>query len=207
MKQEKEDEKRPDLSSIQSGGELRRWYWLKEELLSETRVRGLSTSGSKAELTERLAHFLDTGEKRKAETRSTASSFDWAHEMLTPETVITDSYRNGPNVRAFFKQHYGAGFTFNIAFMQWMKENVGKTLADALEARKAIAERERTQKPAIPEGNQYNAYTRAFFEANPGRSAGEARACWAWKRSRPGHNRYENADLQALVDPVGDQSK
>lgn len=192
------DETRPLLDSITTGAELRRWYWLKAELDEEIRRLNLPTGGSKADLTERIAHFLDTGEKLKPATRTAQSGFNWAREKLTRETIITDSYRNGPNVRQFFEAEYGPGFKFNIAFMEWMKANVGKTLGDAVDARRAIAEREKTVKPAIPASNQYNAYTRAFHLANPGLTAKEARKCWAWKRARPGHNRYEDADLVAL---------
>ncbi|MEM6586728.1 MAG: DUF6434 domain-containing protein [Pseudomonadota bacterium] len=194
------EEQRPALVDVTTGAELMRWYWLKEELVAGARHHGVSSSGSKAELTERLARFLDTGEMQKPTQRRVSSSFDWAKADLSPETVITDSYRNGPNVRAFFKEHYGPSFTFNIAFMQWMRDNVGKTLADAVEARRQIAARERVTKPAIPKGNQYNAYTRAFFKANPDKTASDARACWAWKRSQPGSNAYDPADLVALKE-------
>ncbi|MEL7444589.1 MAG: DUF6434 domain-containing protein [Pseudomonadota bacterium] len=192
------DDERPSIGAITSGAELRNWYWLKEELLQHAKALGLATGGSKSELTERIATYLDTGKKLAAPRTRSASRFDWSKEKLSKSTIITDSYRNGPNVRAFFKQHDGPDFTFNIAFMKWMKDNTGKTLGDAIKARRAIAEHEKVHKPAIPAGNQYNAYTRAFFEANPDLSVKDARACWAWKRSRPGHNRYEDADLIAL---------
>ncbi|MEO0362602.1 MAG: DUF6434 domain-containing protein, partial [Pseudomonadota bacterium] len=188
------EEARPEIQDVGSGDELRRWYWLKAELEDQARALGLSRAGSKAEIASRIAHFLDTGEKRRPKRRAARSDFDWAKARLTPQTIITDSYRNGPNVRAFFKAHYGPGFSFNIAFMEWMRANVGKTLADAVEARRRIAEREKTAKPAIPEGNQFNAYVRAFHAANPGRSPAEARVCWAWRRARPGSNAYEPGD-------------
>ena len=196
-------EERPAIETVGSGTELRRWYWLKSEVADRARRLGLSAGGSKEEITARIAHFLDTGERLKPKRVRAASGFDWANETLTPETVITDSYRNGPNVRAFFRAHYGPRFTFNIAFMKWMRENVGRTLADAVEARREIAEREKHSKPAIPASNQFNAYTRDFHAANPGRSQTDARRCWSWKRSLPGHNRYEDADLKALGAPDG----
>lgn len=36
-------------------------------------------------------------------------------------------------VRRFFKLHLGEDFHFNRPYMAWMKENVGKTLEDAIE--------------------------------------------------------------------------
>ena len=189
---------RPDIDAIESGAELRRWYWLKLELAEHARRLNLSASGSKEDITERITLYLDTGRRTRVRRRAPSSSFDWANETLTLETIITDSYTNGPNVRAFFKKHYGPKFTFNIAFMDWMRRNIGKTLADAIEARREIAEREKHTKPAIPASNQYNAYTHDFHKANPDLGPASARACWAWKRSRPGHNCYEDSDLEAL---------
>ena len=191
-------EERPPIEEIVTGAELLRWYWLKSEVEAEAKRRGIPLTGSKDEITQRIAYFLDTGKIKRPKRYTMSSGFDWANETLTPDTVITDSYRNGPNVRAFFRQHYGSRFTFNIAFMNWMKANVGSTLRDAVTARREIAERERTQKPAIPASNQFNAYTRAFHAANPDKSPADARKCWAWKRARPGHNRYEKDDLLAL---------
>ncbi|MEL6505475.1 MAG: DUF6434 domain-containing protein [Pseudomonadota bacterium] len=194
------DEQRPAIETITTGAELTRWYWLKAELEAEFQRLGLPTGGSKQDLTDRLAHFLDTDEVLKPKKRRSESKFNWARETLTRETIITDSYRNGPNVRTFFEREYGPDFKFNIAFMAWMKANVGKTLGDAIEARRTIAEREQVEKPPIPASNQYNAYTRAFHQANPERTAKDARACWAWKRAGPGHNRYEDSDLIALKE-------
>ena len=37
-----------------------------------------------------------------------------------------------------------------------------------------------------------------FFEANKGRSLDDAIKCWKYKKSMPGHNRYEDSDLSAL---------
>jgi hypothetical protein len=43
---------------------FREYYYLKEELITFCRNEGLSTSGGKIELIDRIAHFLDTGEKK-----------------------------------------------------------------------------------------------------------------------------------------------
>ncbi len=189
---------RPKIDECKTGAEFADWYWLKEELIAWCREKRIPYTGSKQAITDRIAHFIDTGEIQKSARDKRVSDFDWHSAELRPETVITDSYRNTQNVRRFFKEHYGEAFKFNIAFMNWMKANIGKTLADAVEARRAIAEREKTQQSEIPASNQYNRYTREFFAANPDRSIAEARKCWAYKRSIKGHNRYEKGDLVAL---------
>ena len=45
-----------------SGAELRRWYWLRNELVDFARTLGVTTTGTKTLLTQRLAHALDGGQ-------------------------------------------------------------------------------------------------------------------------------------------------
>ena len=193
-------EQRPDIYDIQCGKELQRWYWLKTELVAYSKTLKIPYTGSKAAITERLAHFLDTGKIIQPKRQRTQSTFNWAREELQPDTVITDSYRNGPNVRQFFSEHIGPRFRFNIAFMQWMKTNVGKTLADAVKAWETIEQKQKTAgyKSKIPAGNQFNQYLRDFFAANPQRSMQEARKCWAKKTEGPAPHRYHVSDLLFL---------
>jgi hypothetical protein len=194
------DDTRPELAAITEAELFLDWYWLKAELVDHCRAAGLSTQGTKAELTARIAHFLATGERLRPErAERPTSSFDWATAEIAPDTVITDSYRNGPNVRRFFETEIGARFSFNIEFMAWMKASVGLTMADAVEEWLAIDARRRAgERAAIPPDNQFNRYVQDFFDANPGRSMDDARTCWSAKRGRPGSNRYEPADLDAL---------
>ena len=201
------EEVRPDLDSIADPETFRDWYWLKAELIAFCRRHGLRSNGSKAELAEHVAHYLDTGERTRPEARPRHaprrrnSRVDWARLEITPETVITGSYTNGPNVRAFFEAQIGPRFRFNIAFMDWMRRNNGKTMAEATEAWLEIERlRKSGVKAPIPDGNLYNRYLRDFFAANPGRSMAEARACWRAKRNRSGSNLYEAEDLD-LLDP------
>ena len=195
-------EQRPDIAAITTGAELKRWYWLKAELLDEIRRRGLRQAGGKFDLLDRLAHFLDTGEPDlpRPPRRKTRSTFDWHTEPLTRDTIITDSYKNTQNVRRFFVQECGPAFRFNRLFMAWMKENAGKTLADA------VAEYTRLAQEAAQDGhqseiahhNQFNQYTRDFLADNPERGMADVRRAWAWKRSQPsedGRHRYARSDL------------
>ncbi|WP_119165324.1 DUF6434 domain-containing protein [Algihabitans albus] len=205
---ETQPEIRPDLDRIADSASFRDWYWLKSELIIFCRNHGLRCAGSKAEIAERIVHHLDTGERDIPQTPGhdrqpgrRASRINWAHLEITPETVITDSYTNGPNVRAFFRAQIGARFRFNIAFMNWMRDNCGRTMADAVEAWLRIERRRRQgEKTAIPASNQYNRYLRDFFDANPSRSMTEARICWLAKRKRRGPARYEATDLDALSE-------
>ena len=45
---------------------------------------------------------------------------------------------------------------------------------------------------------EYNTYIRDFFDDNKDKSLDDAIACWKYKKSLAGHNRYERSDLAAL---------
>jgi dTDP-glucose pyrophosphorylase len=104
------------------------FYWYKDELQQFAKELGVSTSGGKFEIHDRISHYLRTGEKLKQKTVKPTSDFDWNKEILSPQTLITDNYKNNQNVRAFFEEHIGKGFSFNIDFMNYMKDSVGLTL-------------------------------------------------------------------------------
>jgi len=190
---------RPDISDCADGATFRKWYYLKEELVAFARDHGIQSTGGKFDIADRIAHYLDHGEAPPAQkARKPTSKFAWHKAELTGETIITDSYRNGPNVRRYFEQHID-GFAFSIPLMDWMKANVGKTLADAVVEAKRIREDKRkgVKQPDQPH-NQYNAYTRAYFAAVPNGSHKEARALWAERRKHPGPYVFDIKDLELL---------
>ena len=202
-----DDRDRPEIGQCASGAAFRRWYWLKSELVAFAREHGLRVSGGKDALADRIAHYLDTGDRAGAgEPRRPrpGSTFNWATATLTLDTVITDSFTNGPNLRAFMKRHAGPSFRSSIEFMQWARDNVGKTLADAVaEWRRIEARRKAGHKAPIPAHNQFNQYVRDYFADNPGGSMATARRLWAVKRRRPGDNRYRRSDLKVLSENNG----
>lgn len=193
--------KRPDLIDIKTAEELRQWYWLKQELVDYCKLIKINYSGSKAEITDRIAEILETGiiqEKKTNKKPKPTSRFNWAKEVLTPNTIITDSYKNGQNTRRFFQDQIGPNFKFNIDFMAWIKANYGKTLKDAVEQWQLLEDRKKDKnfKTTIPTSNQYNQYMRDFFADNPNKTIKDARKYWALKRSLPGSNKYEKSDLK-----------
>lgn len=126
---------RPLLDKNLDGDSFRKWYWLKEELVDFCRENGIPASGGKTDITDRIAHFLDTGEVKKADA-----------------------------VKAYFD----------------------------------IKQKAKTEKTSIDGQFEYNTYIRDFFEHNKGRSLDDAIKCWKYKKSMPGHNRYEDKDLEVL---------
>ena len=193
-------EKRPDLNSKISPEDFLDFYWLKEELTAFCRTNGLSTAGKKKEITDRITHYLKTGEKLKpiSKSKRATSNFDWANAPLTSDTIITDNYKNCQNVRHFFQQHTTRKFSFNIKFMDWMKTNVGKTLGDAIEQWEAIQleMKNRTAPKVIPPSLEYNTYIRDFLADNPSLQKKDAIHFWKIKKALRGTNLYERGDLE-----------
>jgi hypothetical protein len=190
---------RPDFSDIQTSEEFQKWYWLKAELVAFCKLADIGYSGSKFEIIARIVEMFDVGVITAKKRKKATSKFDWHCAELTLETIITDSYKNSRNVRQFFKKCCGQKFHFNIAFMNWMKTSVGKTLANAVEEWKRLDEQSRQKdfKSEIPKGNQYNQYLRDFFADNPNKTITNARHFWKLKRQLPlGLHKYERTDLE-----------
>lgn len=186
---------RPKLDKNLDGKTFREFYYLKEELVGFCRRYGLPTSGGKLEITERIAHFLDTGEVIAAKKVQKKSQIIG---NITTDTEIEPNFVCSEKHRAFFKEHIGNGFSFNVAFQKWLKSNTGKTYADAITAYYRILEEKKNGKAKIDKQFEYNTYIRDFFADNQGKSLDEAIKCWKYKKQLPGHNRYEKSDLDVL---------
>lgn len=72
------------------------------------------------------------------------------------------------------------------------------TNIDTIKAYYQILEEKKNGKTTIDKQFEYNTYIRDFFEDNQGKSLENAIVCWKYKKSLPGHNRYERSDLAAL---------
>ncbi len=190
-------ESRPELIRSLDSRTFREYYYLKEELADFCRANRLPVSGGKAELTERIACFLETGEVQQPAAKSTAAHKKTASE-ITRESIIEDGFACTETHRAFFRKEIGNSFSFNVQFQQWLKKNAGKTYDDAIAAYYEIREAKKTGRSNIGKQFEYNTYIRDFFADNPGKSLQDAVKCWKYKKSLKGHNRYEQSDLAVL---------
>ena len=186
---------RPGLNKKLDGQTFRSYYYLKKELVDFCREDGLPVSGGKIELTDRIAYFLDTGKILKATEKKKPTM---RVSLITEDTLVETDIVCSEKHRAFFKDKIGKSFSFNVSFQKWLKENAGKTYADAIKAYYQILEEKKKGKTTIDKQFEYNTYIRDFFKDNQGRSLDEAITCWKYKKSLQGHNRYEKEDLIAL---------
>ena len=182
------DLQRPQFSSISSGAEFNRWYWLKKEMQGICKQLGLPTTGSKFELRDRIMYALDNeGQLLSRKVPTISSRFDWKNEELTPDTLITDNISFGQNLREFMKGHLGKHFSFNTQFMAWAKENPGRSLQEAIDKWQELERQKKdpNYRSAIADHNMYNQYLRDIMDAHPDLSMQEVRKCWERKRRLP----------------------
>lgn len=152
---------RPILSKELDSKSFLNFYYLKEELIDFCRENGLPVSGGKLDLTERIAHFLDTGMISKiSSNRKVTTNI----EKITENTKIESNIICSEKHRAFFKEKIGKSFSFNVLFQKWLKNNAGKTYAQAIEAYYQILGEKKNNRTVIDKQFEYNSYIRDFLK-------------------------------------------
>ena len=174
--------------------EFREYYFLKEELKDFCRSEGLKVSGSKQELENRIIHYLSTGEALSEPTSKQTSNY--SSSEITLDSRLGENFKCSEDKRVFFENEIGKGFKFKVKFQKWLKSNPEKTYREAIDAYHEI--QNSGEKTKIDKQFQYNQYIRDFFEDNKDKSLEDAIACWKYKKSLKGHNKYEKSDLVIL---------
>lgn len=173
--------KRPPLDRSLAVDIFLDWYWLKAELIQFCSQEQLSAQGSKAEITDRIATYLRSGERVRPAMRPKASSnMPVKFELYS---VIEPGWRCTENLRTFLKIHLGAGFKFNSVMRDYVLHRPGCTLADAIDAYKANKLAPRN--PDIPTQFEYNRFMRSFRQANSTASHDEVIKSWRKHRDTP----------------------
>lgn len=186
---------RPNLDNSLDSKTFKEYYYLKEELVNFCRKNNLQTTGGKIELTERIAKFLETGERTY---KSHNIRKNVIIDEITIHTIIEENFVCSEKHRAFYKEKIGNNFSFNVAFQKWLKSNSGKTYQDSINAYYQILEDKKKNKTIIDKQFEYNTYIRDFFDDNKDKNLGQAIKCWKYKKSLKGHNKYERKDLKIL---------
>ena len=186
---------RPNLDNSLDSKNFKEFYYLKEELVDFCRKNNLQTTGGKIELTERIANFLETGERTY---KSHNIRKNVIIDEITIHTIIEENFVCSEKHRAFYKEKIGNNFSFNVAFQKWLKSNSGKTYQDSINAYYQILEDKKKNKTIIDKQFEYNTYIRDFFDDNKDKSLEQAIKCWKYKKNLKGHNKYERDDLKIL---------
>ncbi|WP_258725889.1 SAP domain-containing protein [Cellulomonas sp. NS3] len=192
---------RPDLTPALSGGELLRWYWLREELAVLARTLGVRTSGSKQELTERLAAALD-GRPAPARSAERAARRPAPSPLVRPLTDATElplGQRCSQELRTYLAGRIGPGFRFDGHLRELVGSRAGLTLGDVVahwHATRDCAPRE------IGAQFELNRFLRAWHAAHPGRSHTEALDAWRAHRALPVDAREAGSGQEDVREPA-----
>ena len=167
-------QKRPALTKSLSDTTFRDFYWLKAELQDFCSKHGLGTVGTKAELADRVAHYLRTGQP--SAKHSHRQKYKQMPATFSLESVITPGWRCTSALREFLIEHIGPSFRFNKVMRQFIHERPGCTLADAI----AAYLNEKRNRPTANIGPQfeYNRFTREYWLKNPDATRNEVVAAW-----------------------------
>ena len=173
-------ETRPAITPSLTLSEFLSWYWLKAELMVFCRILGLTTTGSKQELEEKIRRHLSGGELKIAAKRRANGEMP---TKFTPQTVIGEGWRCNPALGAYFRKACGNGFRFNAIMRDFIHSGAGQTLADAAVRYRASVAPDSPRTP-IPGQLKYNQHFRDFFAAQPTATRQQAIAAWWERRSR-----------------------
>lgn len=165
-----------------SGDELRRWYWLKDELAEFARSLGIRATGGKETLTARIAAMLDGVPFAEPASRRPATAQQLSG-TVTAATAIPAGQRCSQTVRAWFAEQVGGSFRFDDQMRSFFAAADGtQTLQDALDHYRAT--RHEGPKPIDPQF-EYNRFTRAWRAQHINGSPEDLRRAWQDYRSRP----------------------
>jgi len=173
------NEQRPLPAGVRDARTLRRWYWLRSELVEIARGNGVGTSGGKLELTDRIcAHFE---QRPPAPPAARARSRDALPADLTAGVVLPQGQRCTRRLRTWMRAQVGRAFAFDAP----MREAVGAggiTLGDLVghwHATRGQVSRE------IGPQFELNRFSRAWHIGHPDGTHAQMLAEWAQHRSRP----------------------
>lgn len=178
MRDSVEPMSRPLLTHVTSAEELLRWYWLKEELIQICRRHKIPSSGTKPELTARIAaHFSGKplrSAKRVLRKAEMPSEFGL-------ETRISEGWRCTPALGAFLRSQCGRTFRFNKPVRDFIHSGMGHKLSEVVEVYRQSVKPD-APKLEIPPQLEYNRHTREYYASNPGAKREEVLAAWWTKR-------------------------
>lgn len=141
--------------------------------------------------------FLQTGEVKKPIRKKTSKNKTQETGELNLDTVISENHRCSQQVRTFFKSVI-PNFHFSTYIQNFIKQNVGKTYYDVVEAwnKEEIRKKDPSYKKVIAPQFEYNQFIRDFFDdpINKGKSRNDAIEEWNKIKRLPGSNKYNRLD-------------
>lgn len=183
---------RPNLDANITPDQFKVHYWEKKELVAACRIFGLASTGAKDELTDRIYHYLKTGEKKTSAVKAVGV---WDSDSALTLTTPVRHYRNDAATRAFFER-YIAHFRYNLYLREHAKKSLnelaGLTYGDLVEGWKLFEEERNVLgfKPEIGKQFQYNQFIQDYFKAYPNAKRQDAIQAWKVIRQTAGEHTF-----------------
>ena len=186
---------RPNLTATLSKETFQQFYWEKKELTAFCQEKGIPSSGLKLELTERITHYLTTGEILKTENKMRIGTWD-SHAPITATTPVIN-YKNDAKTRDFFISQLGENFRFNTYLRAFAKSPPQDkiTYGDLVIGwKKTEAEKkEPGHQTKIGKQFEFNQFTRDYSKYEDKQSLPHSpREAWKFVRSQPGPSTFEH---------------
>jgi len=188
---------RPILDNKISIKDFKDFYWLKVELIDFCRDVGISGSGGKIEISNRISEYLETG-KVTIKTKTKKPTLRKSTQPITKDTVIGIEYRSYKEKKDFLKSEIGNKFHFTAHILDYFKENAEKkTYQDLINEwhKEQELKKDPNRVKVIAPQFEYNTYIRDFLKDNPNKTINEAIKYWKIKKSKPGNNKYSKSDM------------
>ncbi|WP_327279651.1 MULTISPECIES: DUF6434 domain-containing protein [unclassified Streptomyces] len=176
-------ERRPAPTPALTGAQLSRWYWTLAELSQLAREMGLSAGGGKVALTARLAAALD-GVLAPEPVRAPRRAGRQLTAPVDGDTEIPQGQRCSQVLREFFVREIGPGFHFDAFMRDYVAQNAGRPLAEAVAHWHAT--RARAAEPQeVAAQFEFNRFLRDWHAGHPEGTRQQALAAWRAHRALP----------------------
>jgi len=166
-----------------------RYYYLKEELVCFCDSEQICSRGHKQELTDRIREYLQTGVVIDNTTHAVVRT---RHREIDDSTILGEGFVCTEEARRYFVAYLGTGFRFRVPFVRWIRDNPGKTFADATKQYDSIINDLKSNNTVIGDQFEYNRYIRDYYSDNPDGDLVSAIRCWKYKKSLEGNHRYNH---------------
>ncbi|MFE1644169.1 hypothetical protein [Microbacterium sp. P01] len=170
-------DERPPIGDVVDERMLRRWYWLKSELVEIARARGIPAVGGKVEVTDRIAAHLSG---RQLTPVKRVERRDVLPAVLGADTMIEPGQRCTQALREWLRGRIGPSFTFDAATRAAVAAG-GISLGEL----EMLWRQPRRESSEPAEQFELNRFSRSWHHDHPGGGHVEMLDAWRVHRSRP----------------------
>ena len=165
----------PEVDEVVRPEDISDWYWTRQQLDAIARRLGVSRSGNKQDVTDRLlAHLRGEPTGTITSSRRPASGPKLAVSDISPDLSIPQGQRMDAALRAWMVDQVGPTFRFDGHMRDFLRNADGARFADLVDHWRATRNIERP----ISDQFEYNAFVRHFRETHPGASLDGVTAAW-----------------------------